>query len=174
MRLLVTILLVTACVPVRAVEISNFRSGLACTNTSAREDTVGWICHITEDIFVTDHGRCRYNGQDILCTWVGFEFDYRDARPGDPLQCTISQSAPTAFGNPKEELAASDTSSEFLLPLNEREGHFYNPQYFAFASRSTNEALLVHTGQCSFQGTPLFKYTYRLRFPVLPEHEAEA
>jgi hypothetical protein len=175
MRLLVIfILLLCASAPAQALEISNFRSGLACTNTSTRDDTAGWICHVTEDILVTDQGQCRYNGKEQLCTWVGFEFDYRGAQPGDQLECTMEQSQPTAFGNPKEELDPGATSQEFVLPLEKAKGHFYNPQYFTFTARPPNEALLVNTGQCSFQGKSLFKYTYRLRFPVLPVPETGA
>ena len=169
------LLLLGACVPATAVEISNFRSGLACTNTSTREDAAaGWICHVTEDVLVTDQGQCRYDGKDQLCTWIGFEFDYRGAQPGDQLECSIEQSKPTAFGNPKEELAQGATSQKFVLPLEEAEGHFYNPQYFTFTVQPHAEALLVNTGRCAFQGEVVFQYTYRLRFPTLPKHGAGA
>lgn len=98
MRLFVSaILLIGTSAPAAALEISDFRAGLACTNTSVRDDTSGWICHVTEDIFVTDQGRCRYNGKDELCTWVGFEFDYRGAKPWDQLECTLEHSQPVAL-----------------------------------------------------------------------------
>ena len=175
MRLLVVvILLLSASAPSQALEISNFKSGLACTNTSIRDDTAGWICHVTEDILVTDQGGCRYNGKDQLCTWIGFEFDYRGAKPGDQLECTVEQSQPTAFGNPKEELDPGATSQEFVVPLEKAEGHFYNPQYFTFTTRPPETALLLNTGRCSFEGTTVFHYTYRLRFPSLPKHGAGA
>ena len=175
MRLLVTAtLLVATFAPAQAVEISNFRAGLACTNTSAGGDEKGWICHVTEDILVTDQGRCRYNGEDRLCTWVGFEFDYRGAQPGDELQCTVRQSQPTAFGNPSAELDEGATTQDFALPLEAREGHFYNPQYFTFSARPPEATLLVNTGRCAFKGKSVFEYTYRLRFPALPKHGAGA
>ena len=171
MRLLAAaILLLGACVPAQALDISNFKSGLACTNTSTRDDAAGWICHITEDVLVTDQGQCRYEGKDQLCTWIGFEFDYRGAQPGDQLECTIEQSKPTAFGNPKEELDPGATSQEFVLPLEKTEGHFYNPQYFTFTTRPLGEELLITTGRCAFEGKDVFEYTYRLRFPTLPKH----
>jgi len=159
---------------VHALEISNFRSGLACTNTSTRDDTAGWICHVTEDILVTDQGQCRYNGEEHLCTWVGFEFDYREAQHDDQLECTIEQSQPTAFGNPEEELDRGATAQKFTVKLDKGAGHLYNPQYFTFTARQANEALLVNTGQCSFHGKSVFKYTYRLRFPTFPLHETGA
>lgn len=175
MRLLATaILLLVANAPAQALEISNFRSGLACTNTSTRDDTAGWICHVTEDVLVTDQGQCRYNGKDELCTWVGFEFDYRGAQPGDQLDCNIEQSRPTAFGNPKEELDPGATSQEFTLPLEKSEGHFYNPQYFTFTAHPPEATVLINTGRCSFEGQGVFEYTYRLHFPTLPKRGAGA
>ena len=170
MRLLATaILLVATSAPAQAVEVSNFRSGLACPNTSAGDNKNGWICHVTEDILVTDQGSCRYNGQDRPCTWVGFEFDYRGAKAGDELECVVKQSQPSAFGNPNEELAKNATSQQFSLPLEKGEGHFYNPQYFTFTARLPNATLVINTGRCSFKGKSLFEYTYRLRFPELPK-----
>ena len=171
MRLFVaSIVLAGACTPADALEISNFRSGLACTNTSIRDDNPGWICHVTEDIFVTDQGTCRYNGEDMACTWAGFEFDYRGAKPGDKLECSIEQSQPTALGNPKEELSKEATTQDFVLPLEKIEGHFYNPQYFSFAARPLGKDFLLNKGHCSFAGKILFEYTYRVRFPTLPDH----
>ena len=175
MRLLATIVfLLSTCAPAQALEISNFRAGIACTNTSTRDDTTGWICHVTEDILVTDQGQCHYNGQDKLCTWVGFEFDYHGARPGDQLDCSIEQSEPTALGNPKEELDSAAMSQEFSLPFEKIEGHFYNPQYFTFTTRPPGATLLLNTGRCSFKGKTVFEYTYRLRFPEPPKRGAGA
>lgn len=170
----IAVLVACMCLPAEALEISNFRSGLACTNTAVRDDASGWICHVTEDVFVTDQGQCRYNGEDRLCTWMGFEFDYLGAEPGDRLECTIGQSRPTAFGNPMEELESGATSQEFTLPLDKTEGHFYNPQYITFALRSADETMLVSDGRCFFQGREVFRYTHRLHFPAPPKHGAGA
>ena len=154
--------------PAKALEVTNFRSGLACTNTSVRGDKAGWICHVTEDIFVTDQGKCRFSGEDRLCTWMGFEFDYVEAEPGDKLDCTVTQSRPTTFGNPVRKLDSDATSQTFALSLDETEGHFYNPQYITFAVRSADEAVLQSDGRCSFQGKEVFRYTHRLHFPTSP------
>ena len=169
MRLFVaTIVLIGASAPSHALEISNFRSGLACTNTATRDDTSGWICHVTEDILVTDQGTCNYNGKDMPCTWIGFEFDYRGAKSGDKLECSVKQSEPTAFGNPKEQLSAGATKQDFSIPLEKKEGHFYNPQYFTYATSPSGKDVLFNTGRCSFSGKVLFEYKYRIRFPTLP------
>jgi len=152
------------------VEISHFKSGLACTNSTLVEGQTGWICHVTEDIRVTDQGRCQYDGKDYLCTWVGFEFDYRGAKPGDKLDCSTEQSQPTSAGNPNQELETSSTKQEFSLPLKDSQGHFFNPQYFTFVTRAPKESLLIDTGRCSFKGKTVFEYTYRLQYPERPEH----
>lgn len=173
MRLVLAMLLMGGSAPVPALEISNFKAGLACTNTTARDDASGWICHVTEDVFVTDQGRCRYNGKDELCTWVGFEFDYRGAKPGDELECTMEQSRPIAIGNPREELDPGAKSQTFVLLLEKAQGHFYNPQYFTFVRRPPGEELLVNSGRCTFDGKDVFEYRYRLRYPMLPTRGPE-
>jgi hypothetical protein len=164
--------LISASAPAHAVEISNFRSGLACTNSPTGDAAEGWICHDTEEVLVTDLGRCEYDGRILPCTWVGFEFDYRNARPGDRLECTLEQSQPTAFGNPQEQLSEPTTSQDFVLPLDKPEGHFYNSQYFTFAVRAGDKARLLTTGRCRFEGKVVFEYTYRLQFPKPPEQAA--
>lgn len=166
--LLIPLLAISAPSPATALKISNFRAGLACTNTDVREDTRGWICHVTEEILVTDQGRCRYNGEDRLCTWAGFEFDYRGAKPGIELECTTEQSRPTTFGNPAEEFARDSKRQEFTLPLEGSEGHFFNPQYFTFGIRPPSDEPLLSEGSCSFEGKEVFRYRFRTHFPSLP------
>lgn len=169
MRLLIASALALVLVsPADAVEISNFRAGLACTHSSPAQSGRGWICHVTEDIPVTDQGRCVFNGEEQPCTWYGFEFDYRDARAGDALQCVFSQSEPGTVGNPEGILAESATGQAFDLVLEETAGHVFNPQYHTFVARPPGSAPLTIRGACSFEAKPVFEYTFHLRFPELP------
>lgn len=152
----------------QAVEVTNFRSGLACTNTSPEEGRSGWICHPTEEVLVTDQGHCTYNGEDRLCTWMGFEFDYANAAEGTELACHASQSMPGDFGNPEERQLKDATEQAFSLPLPAGDGHFFNPQYFVFAVRDPETALMEVRGHCAHAGVELFQWTYLVRFPQLP------
>ena len=169
MRTLLTLLALLACWPSHAAEITNFRAGLACTANSPRDDAEGWICQPTEEILVTDQGTCIYNGQEMRCTWVGFEFDYRGANDGDELQCVVESSAPMNRGNPNEELSEDSSSGSFSIPLKPGTHHLFNPQYFVFAARPAAQNLLVDKGRCMHNGKLAFEYTYRVSFPVLPQ-----
>ena len=109
--LLATSLLIPSLVP--AVEISNFKSGLACTDGK----TFGWICHETSDIYITGQGKCIYNKQEKPCTWHGFSFDYKEVTEETEITCTIETSKPTNPGNPEEVLGKGLHSSEYTLPV---------------------------------------------------------
>ena len=169
MRILLLLLICSLSSPAHALDISNFRSGLACTNSSPGGADEGWICHATQDIHITDQGRCSYAGKDRLCTWAGFEFDYRNAAAGDKLDCTVETSRPIAFGNPNEQLAQDSSLQTFAIDLNPGSGHLYNPQYFTFVAAAPDAEKLVNTGRSSYQGKQVFEYVYRLHYPLLPD-----
>lgn len=154
--------------PASAVEITNFRSGLACTNSAINGDTTGWICQPTEDIPITDQGRCVYADKEILCTWFGFEFDYRSRAGETKLLCKSETSIPTDSGNPKEVLEQDATSHQYQLDLKGGSGRFYNPQYFGFQVRPANDSLIVVNGSCQYDGAEVFQYRFNLRFPTMP------
>src|SRR5687768_5008900 len=118
--------------PCAAIEVANVRSGLVCNDASRSTAGGGWVCHETQDILVTDQGRCTYDGKQRPCTWIGFEFDYAHAGEGTKLQCVSESSAPTRTGNPQAELAVEVTSQPFELELAGASGHFFNPMYWVF------------------------------------------
>ncbi len=168
-RPLLALLACAAALPARAErEISNFRSGLACTGTKVTEDGAGWICHETEDIFVTDQGVCVFNGKERPCTWIGFEFDYRGADKGTKLECISGTTVPVDAGNPNELIATEATSQPYELALEAGSGHFYNPQYFTFNVRPKGQETFVNTGSCKAAGKVLFEYRFKLHFPAMP------
>jgi hypothetical protein len=172
MRIVLSLLLLLSpVVSAQELEISNFRSGLACTHSAIEEGPNGWICQPTEEILITDQGRCNYAGEDKLCTWVGFEFDYRNAGADDKLECTVETSRPVSLGSPNQPLGKESTVQHFSIALLPGSGHFYNPQYFTFTPMAEGEPLLVNNGRCSHNDQPVFEYVYRLRFPVLPPTE---
>jgi hypothetical protein len=166
MRSLAAIVFFSACCgPALGVEIANFRSGLACTESPSATGGKGWICHVTEDILVTDQGRCRYDEGNVPCTWVGFEFDYRDAQAGDSLECIERSDRPTSSGNPEKVIERNRTTHRFSVPLEAGSGHFFNPQYFAYSPQPPGESLLVSETSCTIGGKPAFAYTYRVHMP---------
>ena len=152
-----------------AVEVSNFRSGLACAGARTSEEGAGWICQSTEEVLVTDQGTCVFNGTRKPCTWIGFEFDYKGAERGTKLQCVSETSAPVDAGNPGQ-LVAKDTSSQpYELELEPGSGHFFNPQYFVFGVRSKGRETLVNTGHCKSDGRIVFEFKFNIRFPTVAD-----
>ena len=165
--LLTTIALLPLACSASDLEISNFRSGLACTNSTQVEGRNGWICHPTELILVTDQGSCVFNKEKRLCTWYGFEFDYRSVEKGTKLHCTSTMSEPGNSGNPRGLVKKDSASDTYELELPEKEGHFYNPQYIAFnLQAAADDDFLIDT-TCKNQDSIVFAYKLRLRFPLI-------
>jgi len=169
MRILLVLVFLFFSIPSSAIEVSNFRSGLACTHTKLTEDGRGWICQPTEDILVTDQGSCVFNGERMPCTWVGFEFDYKNAKKHTKLQCEERLSEPLIHGNPKEVLDKGEATGKYELELEDESGHFYNPQYFTFVRRTKDSALLISKTSCKLGNTVVFEYQFKVHYPV-PEN----
>jgi hypothetical protein len=155
-----------------ALEISNFKSGLACTHTRLEGgDPQGWVCQPTQDVLVTDQGSCVYNGQEKRCTWIGFEFDYRNASKDQKLQCVARNSEPVDSGNPGKVIGKDLRSENYEIPLPAGEGHFFNPQYFVFnvRTKADPDSVLQQTFTCSASGKVMFEAKFNLRLPVVDE-----
>ncbi len=165
MRLFLALVMIFTSFPSVAIEISNFKSGLACTKTELTKDSGGWICQQTHDIFVTDQGSCVYNGVTKPCTWIGFEFDYKLAEKATKLQCISETSEPTAPGNPNGVIAKNVKSQPYELELSGESGHFFNPMYYIFSLRLPSNSVLVDTYTCKADGKVLFQAKFNLHFP---------
>jgi len=70
----------------RTVWVSGFRSGRVCTEGGQPSS----VCQTAVDIQVTGEDRCALSGGAQACTWYGFELDYRNANPAEPLICQSS------------------------------------------------------------------------------------
>jgi hypothetical protein len=170
MRLLLPVLvMLAASFPSRAVEIENFKSGLACVNTKITEDGTAWVCQETEDVLITDQGNCVFDSKEKPCTWYGFEFDYKDAGKETSLACEGKYSESMTSGNPKGITSKDTTSDKFELKLEGEQGHFSNPMYSIFRAVSPGNEIVTETITCSFGGKVLFIANYKLRFPTLPK-----
>lgn len=170
MRVLsVALVLLAASFPSRAVEIENFKSGLACVNTRITEGGSAWVCQETEDVLITDQGKCVFDSKEKPCTWYGFEFDYRTPGKETALACEGKYSEPMTSGNPKDITSRNTTSDKFELNLVREQGHFSNPMYSIFRAVSPGNEIVTETITCSFGGKVLFIANYKLRFPTFPK-----
>jgi hypothetical protein len=165
---LLVIALLLSC-PSHAVQITKFKSGLACTHIKLTADGPGWICQPTVDVLMTDQGSCVFNGAEKRCTWVGFEFDYSKAKKGEKLQCVGETSFPTENGNPSKLIASGATSENYTIDLEPGSGHFFNPQYFVFTGRAPESSVLVATTRCKAEGNVVFEYTFKVHYPTVPQ-----
>ncbi|WP_444957792.1 hypothetical protein [Microbulbifer sp. ZKSA002] len=64
-----TFLLAFISIPIQAIEISNFKSGLMC---GINKDDMGWVCFAQEEIKITGQSSCISNGNEFKCTWYGY------------------------------------------------------------------------------------------------------
>lgn len=145
-----------------AFEITNFTSGLACTDGHS----FGWICHDTEVIHLTGQGRCNWDGEEYPCTWYGFEFEYSGNKVGDAIDCQYSTSQSADAGNPQEVISEESNEGTFTLQLKDESGRFYNPQYSLFAVQSEQGAIQRTETTCYKDGDVLFEFRFQIHYPV--------
>jgi len=147
-----------------AAEISNFKSGLICSDG---KEFIG-VCHITEDIYITGQSTCVWNRESKPCTWYGFSFDYKKAKPGTEILCKFKLSQNIANGNPDEIISKSTNSGEYKIKLEAESGHFFNPQYFLFNGyyKKLSDSAITTETVCSIEGKQVFSYKIKAHFPV--------
>jgi hypothetical protein len=166
MRFCLLVIAILASSSARAVEITNFKSGLACTHTIMTKDQVAWVCQPTIDVLITDQGICVFNGVERPCTWVGFEFDYSNAGKAQKLQCVSETSLPADRGNPTKLIARGSKSESYDIELKPGSGHFFNPQYFVFTGRRAGDSVLISKGRCSESGRSVLEYVFNVHYPI--------
>jgi hypothetical protein len=145
-----------------ALEISNFESGLACTDGKS----FGWICHVTEEINITGQGQCIWSGENKPCTWYGFQFSFKDYKIGADINCEYRLSEPTNEGNFEGVRSENAQSGTFSFQLKEEEGHYYNPQYFLLSIKEKDSAEIRVTTICKYEGEIIFSYEINANFPI--------
>ena len=103
------------------VQVSGFRSGRVCT-TGGQPSTV---CQDAVDIQVTGNDRCAEPGGTQRCTWYGFELDYRNANPAEPLICRSSATEEDFLGGiVTRAIEAVPTNPDGDSELGKMLGHF--------------------------------------------------
>lgn len=169
MRLAISLLLIFVSLPAAALEVTNVKFGLVCSFAEPQQGVEGWVCHQTDDIFLTDQSRCVYDRTTMPCTWFGFEFDYTAQQERVKLQCLTETSHPKSSGNPSGVLAGDVTSSSFSLELERQKGHFFNPMYYIFAVRPRDETKVIEKITCKAGDTVIFQKKFNLHFPETPK-----
>ena len=140
-----------------AVEIENFKSGLACTDG----ETFGWICHEVETVYVTGQSKCIYNDEAVPCTWHGFEFDYKGLEEGQSIECRVSSSLPKTGENPDE--------SVYTLDIEGESGHFFNPQQVDLLTVDNSSDIEHEHTECYVGDKKIFEFKKSYVYPKSPE-----
>lgn len=91
-----------------AVWVSGFRSGPVCLEHGQPST----VCRTAVDIQVTGDDSCAQPDGSKPCTWFGFEMDYRNANPREPLTCQSAGTGEDFLGGVVSQLikAAPDNS----------------------------------------------------------------
>ena len=164
MKIIVGIMISSISFSVSAFEISNFKSGLACSD----ENTIGWICFETDNILVTGQGTCVYGKEKIPCTWYGYEFEYTGNSAEVILNCEVKFPKPTTLGNP-EGITHEDTDRvEFELEFPDTEGRFFNPLYIGLNDSVIGSEDQEISTTCLFQNEVIFEFTTKIIYPENP------
>ena len=148
-----------------AVEIENFKSGLACTDG----ETFGWICHEVETVYVTGQSKCVYNDEAVPCTWHGFEFDYKDLKEGQSIECRLSSSLPRTYGSPDEVIDKNVNKTVYKLDIEGESGHFFNPQYVNLVTVDNSTNIEHEHTECYVGDKTLFEFKKSYVYPESPE-----
>jgi hypothetical protein len=145
-----------------ALEISNFKSGLACTDGK----TFGWICHLSKEIYVTGQSQCEWSGENKPCTWYGFEFSYKNYKLGTDINCEYKSSEPTTEGNFDGVRSEDAKSGKYSFQLEKEEGHFFNPQFTLLAVRDNDKSVIINNTICKYEDEVIFSYDINTHFPI--------
>lgn len=149
-----------------ALEISGFRSGRVC---HAGAGEVGRapsdsIC-ASRSVLTRGKDTYIYDGNEIPCTWWGFEFDYRNAVPSVPMTCLWERSVPSDEGNYQGVRSRNISVDTITISFPADSGHLFHPG-FDGVPRDLNVrfAEVRLTIACAYRERPLFTAAYRLVF----------
>ena len=146
-----------------AIEITNFKSGLMC---GINKDDMGWVCFEQEDILVTGQSSCVAKGKVEKCTWYGFSFDYKKAKPTDIIKCKYRSSIAITLLDKVSVIEENITEGAFELSVNSEEGRFINPMYtLLYIANEKYRSSLVVT-ECRVDGELVFEYRFKKILPI--------
>jgi hypothetical protein len=161
MRVCLCLVLGLLALPACSAEIRNFVSGAVCSDAAG----VRSVCQQTKEIYVTAESSCNWSGKQLPCTWFGFEFDYKDADPHVPLECTYVRSQASDEGNFEGVRERNTTTGTLTYRFDSAVGHFFNPMYQLFSREAEQKHVVLNTQiACSVSGVHVFDVTFNLHF----------
>jgi hypothetical protein len=90
------------------VRVTDFRSGRVCTVGGQPSS----VCEHGADIKVSGQDYCTQSGGKKGCTWYGFELDYSNATPTEPLICQSSAADEDFLGGMVSKVIKSSSVDE--------------------------------------------------------------
>lgn len=148
---------------VHSIEISEVQSGYMC----GVESGMSFVCHDTQDIYLTDQSKCTFNKEVVPCTWYGYSFIYTENIKGSSLQCLYKSSKKATAGNTVEITDRNINSFEFELVLEKEPGFFSNPLYSVYKIRDKKEEPEIARWLCKAEGKTVLDISLRLYSPAL-------
>lgn len=148
------------------LRITNLRSGPVCEAGTAEIGRApsDRICP-DRDIAIRGKDTCVFDGEEKRCTWWGFEFDYENADPEEPLVCVWTRSLPVNEGNYEEVRSRSIATDTVRYDLEGTSGHFFFPGFDTFPEAFPYPWMTVDAQRdCSYRDRHLFQLNHRLLF----------
>jgi hypothetical protein len=142
-------------IPAQSIEIENFKSGLMC---GINKDDMGWVCFEQEEIKITGQSSCVSNGQELKCTWYGYSFEYKNAKPRQKIDCKFWDSKPVREINLEGVVSESSKYVEHSFYLTKTEGYFVNPQYSVL--NPSDSERITQSVSCSSEGIDIYQYKF--------------
>lgn len=122
------------------------------------------IC-ASRDVAVRGEDTCVFDGARKRCTWWGFELEYENAAPGEPLVCIWQRALAVDDGNYEGVAKAGIAVDTVQVDIPSSRGRLFNPGFDTFPERPVPPWLPVPmVWECSYQGRPMFTLDYRLIF----------
>jgi len=161
---LILFFLIVISLKVNSIEVSEVQSGYMC----GIESGMSFVCHDTQDIYLTDQSECTFNKEVVPCTWYGYSFIYTENVKGSSLQCTYNSSKKATAGNTVEITGKNVDSMEFELVLEKESGFFSNPLYSVYKVKDKKEEPEEARWVCKTGGKTVLDISLRFYSPALP------
>ncbi len=146
--------------------LSNLSSGRLCDEDGGGAIDVhgeGTFCDPSGDVEIRGEGRCVYAGEERPCTWFGFEFDYENKDPREPITCVWTRSRAADEGDPEEVRKRSATADTFDLAIEDASGHYYHPVYQIYGV-TPSRVVVDMEYHCAYREEEVLETSYRLIF----------
>lgn len=150
-----------------ALEVRRLRSGPVCEAGSAEVGRApsDRICP-GRDVHVRGLDTCVFDGEEVRCTWWGFEFDYANADPGEPLTCVWTRSRSIDEGNWEDVRKRGVAADTVQFAFESESGHLFFPGFDTLPDAGFTAPWLTVDMEydCAHRGRRAFVANYRLIF----------